>query len=68
MDMETIECLDEFGPYLKDNKGFVKPIIIVIVDGGPDENPRYPKTLAAAVGHFKRYDLDAIIITSHAPG
>ena len=30
----------------------VKPIALAFVDGGPDENPRYPKMLKVAVDHF----------------
>ena len=30
-----------------------KPIVIISTDGGPDESPRYPKTLMAAVSLFK---------------
>jgi hypothetical protein len=46
----------------------IKPVVILLVDGGPDENPRYPKTLRTAIGHFKRHNLDAIFIACHAPG
>ena len=38
------------------------------VDGGPDENPRFPKTLAAAVGTFKRFNLDCLFVAAEAPG
>jgi hypothetical protein len=50
------------------NEGRVKPIIINTVDGGSDENPRYPQVLHQAISHFKKYDLDAIFIATHAPG
>ena len=30
-----------------------KPILLLTTDGGPDESPRYPKTLKAAVSLFK---------------
>ncbi|ESO03931.1 hypothetical protein HELRODRAFT_172961 [Helobdella robusta] len=46
----------------------VKPVVIITIDGGPDENPRYPKTLAAAYHAFRKNDLDAIFIACHAPG
>jgi hypothetical protein len=38
------------------------------VDGGSDENPRYPQVLHQAISHFKKYDLDAIFIATHTPG
>lgn len=46
----------------------VKPVIILSVDGGPDENPRYPKVIAHAIDHFKQFDLDAMFIFTNAPG
>jgi hypothetical protein len=45
-----------------------KPIFIIFTDGGPDENPRFPKTLQYASQIFKEFDLDAIFIVTHAPG
>ena len=36
-------------------------------DGGPDENPRFPKTLDVAVQHFKKHKFDALLISTHAP-
>jgi hypothetical protein len=48
--------------------GAVKPILIMTVDGGPDENPRFPNTLTVAAHHFKTYNLDAIFIATNAPG
>ena len=38
------------------------------VDGGPDENPRFPKTLAYAIEKFKAYNFDFLLISTHAPG
>jgi hypothetical protein len=46
----------------------VKPVVILLVDGGPDANPRYSKTLRTAIGHFKRNNFDSIFIANHAPG
>ena len=37
-------------------------------DGGPDENPRFPKTLDVAVQHFKKHKFDVLLISTHAPG
>ncbi|CAF1486541.1 unnamed protein product [Didymodactylos carnosus] len=44
----------------------VKPIVVITVDEGPDENPRYPKTLSAAIGTFKKHNHDALFILTHA--
>ena len=38
------------------------------VDGGPDENPRYQKTIACAIDYFHTYDLDAFFLVTNAPG
>ena len=34
-------------------EGHTKPIVITFFDGGPDKNPRFPKTLEVAIDHFK---------------
>ena len=41
---------------------------MIFCDGGPDEKPRFPKTLDVAIQHFKIYNLDALLISIHAPG
>ena len=46
----------------------VKLIGIIFCDGGPDENPRFSKTLNVAIQHFKKYNLNALLISTHAPG
>ena len=48
--------------------GNLKPIVIITADGGPDENPRFPKTLAAAYKAFRCNNLDAIFVACNAPG
>ena len=48
--------------------GYHKPIVFLSVDGGPDEKPRFPKTLAYAIQKFKTYDFDFLMVTTHAPG
>ncbi|CAF4890528.1 unnamed protein product, partial [Rotaria socialis] len=45
-----------------------KPIVIICVDGGPDENPRYSKTLVGGVNLFKKYELDCLFVASNCPG
>ena len=42
--------------------------MIVTVDGGPDENPRYEKTISCAVDYFNTHDLDAFFLVTNAPG
>lgn len=50
------------------NSSALKPIIILFSDGGPDENPRFPKTMMQAVDHFRRFDLDCFFISTNAAG
>ena len=45
----------------------VKPIMIITCDGGPDENPRYQKTISCAIDYSCSYDLDALFIGTNAP-
>ncbi|CAF0991460.1 unnamed protein product [Didymodactylos carnosus] len=68
VDFDRMVNLKEFDRVARDSFGDVKPIIIITVDGGPDENPRFPKTLSNAVEKFRRYNLDALFILTHAPG
>ena len=67
-DFETLLELEEFRPLAKTDHGLVKPVVIMTVDGGPDENPRYEKVIGFAIQHFKRHDLDALFLATNAPG
>lgn len=46
----------------------VKPVLIITVDGGPDENPRYVNVINHAIKHFLEYDFDAVFVATNAPG
>ena len=48
--------------------GNVKPVLIKGVDGGPDENPRFDKTINMAVKTFTDLGLDCYIEVTNAPG
>lgn len=41
LDFERLFSMPEFNVIMKDTSGNVKPVCIIMVDGGPDENPRY---------------------------
>lgn len=45
-----------------------KPVCIILSDGGPDENPRFIKTVHHAIDHFIQHDFDAIFLATNAPG
>ena len=59
--------VDSFKDILYRADGTVKPILIVLVDGGPDENPRYGETIKFACSNFIRMKLDALFIATQAP-
>ena len=44
-DFNRLLNLEEFRD-LAYNNGFIKPVVIMSVDGGPDENPRYQKVFS----------------------
>ena len=69
LDFERLLQLPEFNAIIKygpDNA--VKPVIVITVDGGPDENPRYQKVIETAVHRFVQNNLDAYFIATNAPG
>ena len=47
LELEELQSLDK-------HDGVIKPVAIIISDGGPDENPRFPKTLDVAIHYFKK--------------
>ena len=65
--MKRIRSLDIFDGSFKNN-GEVKPVMIVTVDGGPDENPRYTKTIECTINYFLSQDLDAFFLATNTPG
>jgi hypothetical protein len=67
-DMNRINHLPAFKSSLFTEDGVSKPIMIITVDGGPDENPRYEKTIHCAKTYFKEHDLDAMFVATNAPG
>uniref|UniRef100_A0A914QSG1 C2H2-type domain-containing protein n=1 Tax=Panagrolaimus davidi TaxID=227884 RepID=A0A914QSG1_9BILA len=67
-DFNRLFELDQFSSEMKDAEGKLKPIVIVTVDGGPDENPRFPKTLSAWSSVFIQHELDMLVVATHAPG
>lgn len=69
-DFEKILTLDEFKPYthVPSHEDLVKPVLMFLVDGGPDQNPRYKTVITNAMEMFKKYDLDAVFIATNAPG
>jgi len=67
-DIDHLLELQSFAGVANYNGDVVKPIFMALVDGGPDENPRFPKTLAVAIDSFRKYNLHVYIAMTHAPG
>ena len=44
------------------------PVMTVIINRGPDKNPRYMKTMECSIDYFLMQDLDALFIATNAPG
>ncbi|XP_062546366.1 uncharacterized protein LOC134212476 [Armigeres subalbatus] len=68
LDIQRLSQLPEFDQILKTDFNTVKPVMITTVDGGPDENPRFGKTISVAIHTFKSFDLDALFLATNAPG
>ncbi|XP_043469775.1 uncharacterized protein LOC122503338 [Leptopilina heterotoma] len=66
-DLKRLLELESFNTIMRNSNGSIKPVLILSVDGGPDENPRYEKVIAHAINHFKEFDLDGIFIFTNAP-
>ena len=65
--MKMIRSLPEFAESFNFDET-EKKVMIVTVDGGPGENPRYQKTIASAIEYFEEYQLDALFLATNAPG
>ena len=63
LQLHEFDTITKYGP---DNA--VKPVLIITVDGGPDENPRYQEVIGMAVHHFMQNNPDAYFIATNAPG
>ena len=67
-DIRQLAEIPEFAPIILTDDGSEKPIRIITCDGGPDENPRYEKTIDCAIEQFVQSNLDAIFVATNAPG
>lgn len=67
-DFDHLYELDSFGAFLKTSNGDSKPVLIISVDGGPDENPRFQKNIEIAIHNFLTRKLDCLFICTNAPG
>lgn len=67
-DYQKLYQMKSFDKFLKDDNEQAKPVLIITTDGGPDENPRYPKVISHAIDLFKNKNLDALFWACNAPG
>ncbi|CAF1564363.1 unnamed protein product, partial [Adineta steineri] len=69
IDFDRLVQMKEFEKFARDHLGRVKPIVVINVDNcGSENNTRYPKVLSTAIDKFKKHNLDALIMTTQAPG
>ena len=66
-DRKRIRTLKEFNSHLNNSKGLNKTVMIVTVNSGPDEHPRYSKTVACAIGYFVSEELYIFLLATNAP-
>ena len=58
-DMMRFRSLPEFATSFQTDRREEKKVMIVTIDGGPDENPRYEKTINCSIKYFVENGLDA---------
>ncbi|CAB4406867.1 unnamed protein product [Rhizophagus irregularis] len=66
-DLESLVLDSQYNDVLKKN-GEIRPIWVLLVDGGPDENPRHLKNIKTYCQLFQKFDLDYLTVRTHAPG
>ena len=66
-DLESLILDPQYDDVLKTN-GETRPIWVLLVDGGPDENPRHLKNIKIYCQFFRKFNLDYLTVRTHAPG
>jgi len=67
-DFNRLLTIPEFDMITKTTAAHPKPVFMITVDGGPDENLRYDKVICVAIHHFLENDLNVLLIATNAPG
>ena len=67
-DMMRVRSLPEFATSFQTDRHEEKKVMIVTVDGDPDENPRYEKTINCSINYFVENGLDAFFLATNVPG
>ena len=69
VDFDQVVKLKEFEKTARNHIGEIKPIIIMNVDNiDAGHYTLFPKTLYSSIQKFKKYNLDALILVTQAPG
>ncbi|EXX75382.1 hypothetical protein GLOIN_2v1783204 [Rhizophagus irregularis DAOM 181602=DAOM 197198] len=66
-DLENLTLDPKYNDVLKTNRE-IRPIWVLLVDGGPDENPRHLKNIKTYCHLFQKFDLDYLTVRTHATG
>ena len=67
-DMTRARSLLKFSTSFQTEGHEEKKVMIVTVDGDPDENPRYEKTIKCSIKYLAENGLDAFYMATNAPG
>ena len=67
-DMMRVRSLPEFVTSFQTDRHEEKKVMIATVDGRPDENPRYEKTINCSVEYFVENGLDAFFLATNVLG
>ena len=67
-DLQKIQHLQTFRTSFLDSNNLHRPIVVLLVDGGPDENLYHLKNIKQYCKYFCDADLDYMTIRTHAPG
>ena len=66
-DLNKVRSLPKLTDSFQDKSSKEKKVMIVTVDGGLDENPRYANTINWAIDYLNEHDLDAYFVVTNAP-
>ena len=67
-DLMRVRFLLEFATSFQTDRHEEKKVMIVTVDGGPDENPRYEKNINCSIKYFVENGLDVFFLATNTPG
>ena len=67
-DTMRVCSLPEFATSFQTDRHEEKKVMIVTIDGGPDENLRYEKTINCSIKYFVENGLDAFFLATNTPG